>query len=264
MNKHIYTVGASVLAFAMGVLPAIALAENGESEGQRVTNTQVTAVTAVRVSDDESASSSDRGATSTARASEEVAENAAAPARERSQSFLFSLEDDEDMAFSLSDLKQKIEDRRQELNDEEASSTTPRDRDLLRNANPVRLAVHALLASRGLLGGGIGEQVSEIARSMNDSVASTTNAEARIQSRGFFSRFLFGGDKSSAEAISQAVERNQQRIDALTALLGEANVSVDIHAVLTAQITALEEAQVRLQALAEKEQKAWGLLSWRF
>jgi hypothetical protein len=258
MNKHIYAVGSFALALAMSGMPAIALAEN-DSEGQvrvqaQVTDTSVS-VTAVREDGEE-----DR-ATSTERAREEVLENAAEQARERSQSFLFELED-EDAAFSLEDLKQKIEERKQELEDEEAS-TTPERRDIMKNANEVRLAVHALLASKDLVGG-IGSQVSEIAKRMNDSIATTTNAEARIQSRGFLSRLFFGGDKTSAEVIADAAEKNQQRIDALTALLTEANVSVEVRAVLEAQITALNDAQARLKVLAEKEQKAWGLFSWRF
>ena len=260
MNKHIYAVGSFALALAMSGMPAIALAEN-DSEGQvrvqaQVTDTSVS-VTAVREDEEE-----DR-ATSTERAREEVSENAAEQARERSQSFLFLyLDDDEDAAFSLEDLKQKIEERRQELEDEEAS-TTPKFKNVMKNANEVRLAVHALLASKDLVGG-IGSQVSEIAKRMNDSIATTTNAEARIQSRGFLSRLFFGGDKTSAEVIADAAEKNQQRIDALTALLTEANVSVEVRAVLEAQITALNDAQARLKVLAEKEQKAWGLFSWRF
>jgi hypothetical protein len=155
------------------------------------------------------------------------------------------LEDDEDRAFSLSDLKQRIENRKHELEDEEAS-TTLKFRGAMKNANEVRLAVHALLASRDLLGGGgIGQQVSEIAKHMNDSVASTTNAEAKIQSRGFFKKFLFGGDSTSAEVIAQEAVKNQARIDALTTLLSQANVPADVRR-RSPQITALMTSVCRL------------------
>ena len=99
--------------------------------------------------------------------------------------FEFELEDDEGVASSFEDLKQKIEERKHELEDEGAS-TTPKFKNAMKNANEVRLAVHALLASRDLLGG-IGEQVSEIAKHMNDSVATTTSAE-RKSSRAASSR----------------------------------------------------------------------------
>ncbi len=172
------------------------------------------------------------------------------------------LEDDSNPATSLEDLQQKIEVRKHQL-EQEVASTTEADKNIVENANQVRLAVHTLLASRDLIGG-IGSQVSEIAKQVNDSVATTTNAEAQIQSRGFLARFLFGGDSAAADVISQQVAQNQQRIDDLTKLLGEANVSADIQVVLKAQIAALQDAQARLQALAEKEQKMWGLFSWRF
>ena len=176
--------------------------------------------------------------------------------------FEFELEDDEDVASSLDDLKQKIEDRRHELEDEEAS-TTPKFKNAMKNANEVRLAVHALLASRDLLGG-IGEQVSEIAKHMNDSVATTTSAEAQIESRSFLAKLFFGGDQKVAKVISKEVERNQESIAKLTELLGQASLSAGIQTALEAQITALKEAQARFQALAEKEQSRWGIFSWRF
>jgi Tfp pilus assembly protein PilN len=99
---------------------------------------------------------------------------------------------------------------------------------------------------------------------MNDSVATTTNAEVKIQSRGFLTKLLFGGDTTSADVIKAEVAQNQQRIDDLTKLLAGANVSVDIKTTLSAQMTALQDAQSRLQDLAQKEQSTWGLFSWRF
>jgi len=172
------------------------------------------------------------------------------------------LEDDSNPATSFEDLKQKIEKRRGQL-EQEVASTTEADKNIVENANPVRLAVHSLLASKELLGG-IGQQVSEIAKQMNDSVATTTNAEAKVQARSFITRLLFGGDSAAADVIARQVAQNQSRIDDLNKLLGEANVPADIQTVLKAQITAIQDAQARLQALAQKEQKAWGLFSWRF
>ena len=176
---------------------------------------------------------------------------------------MFALEGTTTPAFSLAQLKQSIEMRRQELDQEEASSSVA-TRGIMKDANPVRLAVHALLASRDLLGGGIGQQVSAIAQEMNDSVATTTSAEAQIQSRGFFSRLFFGGDTTAADVIAQQVAKNQQRIEDLTALLGQADISADVKTELQAQITTMQEAQVRLQALAQKEKGTWGFFSWRF
>jgi len=274
MNKNIHKVGAFVLALAMSGAPAVALAENGGSENSVVTQVgvqaQVTAGVRPSVNGAEETDESDNAVASSTKIDERVSEQAreqakqlAEQVREMTKDRLeLELEDDQDRASSIEDLKQKIEIRKQELDDEEAS-TTPEFRGAMKNANEVRLAVHALLASKDLIGG-IGQQVSEIAKEVDHSVASTTNAEAKIQSRGFLFRLFFGGDSTSAEVIAQEASQNQARIDTLTALLGQVNISAEVQATLTAQITALKDAQTRLQALAEKEQKAWGLFSWRF
>lgn len=259
MNTYTYAVGSFVLALFLGGVPAVVLAEEGVLEAG-VTMAVDTGVKA----DIDTDVDADVRTTATVDARANVAEDTSPQARERAQTFLMlEASGDASAAFSLADLRQRVETRRQELAEEEESST-PRFKNAMQNASEMRLAVHALLASRGLLGGGIGAQVSAIASAMNDSVASTTNAEARIQSRGFFSHFLFGGDKESADVIASAVARNQERVQALTDLLADAGVSAEMKAELEARIAVLEAAQVRLQALAEKEQKAWGLFSWRF
>lgn len=172
------------------------------------------------------------------------------------------LENSTTSARSFEELKVKIEQRQQELDEEEASSTDE-DKDIVKRVNPVRLAVHTLLDSKALLGG-IGEQVSKIAREMNDSAATTTQIEAKIKSRGFLIRFFFGGDKMSAGIISKETDKNQKRIEEITKLLEQANISADLKVELNAQITALENANIRLQVLAQKERGAWGIFSWRF
>ncbi|MCR4276182.1 MAG: hypothetical protein NUV90_02265 [Candidatus Parcubacteria bacterium] len=268
MNKHIYRAGVSALALAMLAVPAMALAENGGGEdgiqaqvGIQARGTDASATGTVRVGesgDEENKVEEQKDRPMVANVGQDDDEAVG----EDQDELELELEDDGDRAFSLDDLKQKIENRRLELDDEEAS-TTPENQGLMKNANPVRLAVHSLLASKDLLGG-IGSQVSEIAKQMNDSVATTTNAEAKIQSRSLLARLFFGGDSAAADVISQAVAQNQQRIDDLTKLLEGANVSADIQIVLKAQITALQTAQARLQDLAQKEQKMWGLFSWRF
>ena len=251
MKKYTYAAGTFALALLLGGVPSAVFAEEGargdgdaavqvRAEGQSV---EVSAVTAVRADEDEGRA--------------EVRMN------DDDDTWEIDLEDDEDSAFSLDDLKQKIEKRKLELDDEEASTTPSSRRDAIKNANPVRLAVHSLLASKDLLGG-IGQQVSVIAREMNDSVASTTAAEAKAQSRGLLSRLFFGGDRTSAEVIAGVAEKNQQRIDTLTALLADANVSAEVTVVLEAQIAALKDAQARLKELADREKSAWGLFSWRF
>jgi len=246
MNRFSLALAASATALALSGLPLVALAENGGGEASATVQIQEQsqAVTNSIVSGEEGSG-------------DQNVEQGQEP-----QEINLELEDGSNPATSFEDLQQKIEIRKNQLA-QEVASTSSANQSIVEDANPVRLAVHALLASKDLVGG-IGPQISEIAKQMNDSVATTTNAEAQIQSRGFFTRLLFGGDSAAADVISQEVAKNQQRIDDLTKLLAGANVSANVQVVLKAQITALEDVQTRLQDLAQKEQKMWGLFSWRF
>lgn len=260
MKNYIYRFGAFALALGMSGLPAVALAENGGGEGQGDRAIQVTSVQ-VQTTGESSREQQKQQLEQEKNALEASSSNRIGGEEGNGQEIELELEDDSDVASSGEDLKQKIEIRKNELA-QEVASTTAADQNIVENANEVRLAVHALLSSKELLGG-IGPQVSEIAKQMNDSVATTTNVEAKIQSRGFITRLFFGGDSAAADVIAQEAAKNQQRIDDLTNLLAQANVSTDVQTVLKAQITALQAAQARLADLAQREQNMWGLFSWR-
>ena len=285
MNKYLYTAGALTTALAMsGFLMTVASAEETTADA-----TETVAPTAAQLRAEfknkmdevrevakerrtELASGTDRAALSEEergelkQKAEQIREDAKQQREEARETFKSRLEllraGTSTPARSLEHLKQMIQERREML-ENEAASTTPEVRRLFNGATSMSVAVHALLASRDLLGGGIGQQVSDIARRVDDSAATTTNAEAKIHSRGFLTKLLFGGDTTAADVISQEVARNQERIDALTALLNQANVPADIQAELNAQITALKEAQARLESVAQGERKAWGIFSWR-
>lgn len=167
------------------------------------------------------------------------------------------------VARSAEQLKEMIKTRRMEIKDRLAS-TSPSGREAFEHASEVSVAVHALLASRDLLGGGIGSQVSEIAKQMNDSVATTTNVEAKLQSRGILSRIFFGGDKKSAEVISAQIEQNKARLQTLTGILSSASTTEEVKATLDAQVQAMQDEQNRLQTVAQGQSKLWGIFSWRF
>lgn len=164
---------------------------------------------------------------------------------------------------NLKQLKQTLEKREQEIK-VKLASTTPMNKKILERAGKVSVAVHALLASEDMLGKGIGQQVSQIAREVDDSVASTTSVEARLESRGFLSKLFFGGDKKSAEVIAKQAEQNQARIQTITELLSSASTTEEVKATLNAQVQAMQEEQVRLRTVAQAQSKLWGLFSWRF
>lgn len=287
--KYGYTIGSSILALALAALPAAALAERGSASadaqaGIEVSGLDATASGTAQVSGDNQggdmeASGESSASASSSEASQQQMEQAREQAKQQmeqnreavknafelmKEGLPFSLDASTTAAFSLEQLKQSIELRKQELDqEEENASTSPDVAEAVKDANPVRLAVHALLASKPLLGG-IGSQVSVIAQQMNDSLATTTSAELKIQSRGFLTRLFFGGDKASAEAISEAVAKNQERIQELTALMNQASTSADLKLTIQAQIDALQSAQAHLQDVANAEAKTWGLFSWRF
>lgn len=264
MKNYIYGLGIFAFALSMSGVPALAFAEGN------IGTTGVTARNGEELQRQQEVSREEgkQNAEVTREQSKNRLENASTSTRpsikggDDEQEINLELEDDNEIASSNEDLNQKIEVRKHQL-EQEVASSSPEHQAVVANANEVRLAVHALLASKDLVGG-IGQQVSDIAKEVDHSVASTTNAEAKIHSRGFFSKLLFGGDTTSAEVIAQEAAKNQTRIDSLTTLLADATITPEVKATLDAQITALKAAQTRLQALADKEKSAWGLFSWRF
>ncbi len=167
------------------------------------------------------------------------------------------------VATSSASLQQMVREREREM--EALASTSDQNiRNTVRNENRVRLAVQALVASEDLLGG-IGQQVSVIARQIGSSQASTSEAEKNIKERGFLSRLFFGGDKDSATIINREVVRNEERIRELNTLLADrTDIPEQIRTILMEQIRLMEEEQERLRQLSEEQNTAWGIFSWRF
>lgn len=183
--------------------------------------------------------------------------------RERVKIFL---EEDRQIpvAGSLVELKRNLEERRAELRENLASSS-PREAEALARASEVSVAVHALLSARDLLGekGGIGDKVSEIARQVNDSLATTTAAEARVDSRGFLRKLFFGGDKEVAQTLKTQVDENKEKVGEIRDLLKAADTTEEVKAELEAQLEAMRAEQERLRSVADSESRRWGLFSWR-
>ena len=283
MKKYIYAVGTFVLALAIGGVPAAAVAhadnfynvgsvsgsanlnadtQTGGAEASTSVSAQMTASERASEHRQKRQERQSEAASSSARAAEGLQHMSERAREVLGEHLFFNLESTTTQAFSFAQLQQMIQMRKQEL-DQEDASTTLAYRSIVKHANEVRLAVHALLAAKPLLGG-IGQQVSQIAQQVDASVGTTTNAEAQIQARGFWTNFLFGGDSAAAAVIQNEVAQNQQRIQALTQLLGQANLSVDVQTTLKAQIAAMQLQQTNLANLAQKEQSQWGLFSWRF
>ncbi len=152
--------------------------------------------------------------------------------------------------------KLQIEQRQQEHQQEQANRSLSAN-----NFNPVRYAVHSLLAMENRTGG-IGPQVSAIARNLNESANRTERAEEQIRSRTGFARFFFGGDSEAADQIEQQMNQTREQIRELSRLCENATCDNQTRTMLQEQIRLVEEEQQRLFDLAGRERQDRGLLGW--
>lgn len=164
-------------------------------------------------------------------------------------------------AQSETELKAMVQQKQQEMNNELKGLNKDEEK-VYKNQNQVRMAVHTFLAMEDLVGG-IGPQVREIAREFNNSVQATIKAEENIEKRGAFKRFFAGGDEESAEELEQESKKNMEKLQEMKQLKDECDdCTEEVKAMMQEQIQNMEQEQVRLQELAEKEKKSKGLFGW--
>ncbi len=166
----------------------------------------------------------------------------------------------EQIRTQINEIKQEMQQKKQQM-DNEAEETGDKTQQMLKNQNQVRLAVHSLLAMEDLVGG-IGPQVSEIARNFNNSVKTTMVAEERIQNQNGFAKFFFGGDAESAEELETEATQNQQRIQELKQLREDCDCDEEVKAMMQEQIQQMEQEQLRLKELAKAEKNNKGMFGW--
>ncbi|NMB78646.1 MAG: hypothetical protein GYA23_06075 [Methanomicrobiales archaeon] len=128
-----------------------------------------------------------------------------------------------------------------------------------KNANDVRLAVHTLLAMENVTGG-VGPQVSAIARDFNNSAQHTWELEVQMQNRDIISRLLFGGDQVSAAELATVTAQNQNRIRQIEQLMNTQDLNPETKAILEEQIQIMQQENTRLGQVASAEQQDRGLL----
>jgi hypothetical protein len=132
------------------------------------------------------------------------------------------------------------------------------EREQIKNENEVRIAVTTLLDVEDL-SGGIGRNVSAIARDFNNSASSTRKLEDRIQSRNSFVRLLFGGDRDAARELAAQTAQNNARIAELQQLINNATLNTEVRAMIEDQVRIVQKDQDRLAQLATREQEDRGL-----
>ncbi len=164
------------------------------------------------------------------------------------------------MAQNQAMVQEKVQLKEQQMNQELQQMKSPQ-KEVYQNQNQVRSAVHALLAMENMTGG-IGQQVSAIARNFNNSVQSTIRAEEKIMSKSGFSRFFSGGDEEAAEELEAEVGANKLRIQQLKQLKEECDCGEEVKAMFQEQIQSMEQEQLRLEQLAKKEKASKGIFGW--
>lgn len=161
------------------------------------------------------------------------------------------------MARNVSELKEMVAEKKAELN----QSITGLERALqnvYENQNKVALAVHTLLLMENLTGG-IGQNVSAIAREYNNSVQATISAEERIATRNAIVRFFMGGDEQAAAEIENETAQNHVKIQELKQLKEECNCTEEVKAVIEEQIGSMKIEEARLNEVAQSEQENKGV-----
>lgn len=160
----------------------------------------------------------------------------------------------------IGQVKQKIESHYKRIN-RTLENLPGQVREIHRHGFRVSNAVHSLLAMENLIGG-IGEEVSQVARDINKSTEKTIEAEEKIKKRGWFIKIFFGGDEKAVETIQSEVNKNQQRLQKLEQLKQNCNCSEEVRAMMQEKIQEIGQEQERLQQVAQEEKQNKGLLGW--
>ncbi len=130
----------------------------------------------------------------------------------------------------------------------------------IQKENEVRIAVHAFLAMENLTGG-IGPNVSAIARNFNNGIANQTRVIERAENRSGLARAFAGGNKEDAKELYKEAKLYKGKITELRDLRKQARLDNETATIYDKQIQTLQQEQARLQKLARKENRR-GLLGW--
>jgi hypothetical protein len=163
-------------------------------------------------------------------------------------------------ARNISDLRDR---KRQQLEDltKSLQNESPERRGWVKNQNEVRIAVHSLLSVENRTGG-IGQNISAIAREFNNSVTMSGELEQKIQDRRGIMRVFLGGDRDAAGQLANITSQNQARIQKIQQLMSTATLDPDVRVFLEEQLQAMQNEETRLEQLANREQQDRGLFGW--
>ena len=162
-----------------------------------------------------------------------------------------------EIARNISELRNTKRLQLEELN-KSLQNEPPERRGWVKNQNEVRIAVHALLSMENRTGG-IGQNISAIAREFNNSINMSEKLEQKIQDRSGIMRVFLGGERDAAGQLANITSQNQARIQKIQQLITTANLDTDVRAFLEEQLQAMQDEDTRLEQLATREQQDRGL-----
>lgn len=131
----------------------------------------------------------------------------------------------------------------------------------LQNQKMAQVAVQTMESTASMFGKSEAN-ISKVSNEIKNSFEVTTRAEERIRSKSGFVKFFMGGDNEAAGLIAQEIVRNENRIRELNRLIEESDFDPQTKAILQEQIQNIEQEQLRLKLLAEKEINNKGILGW--
>ena len=131
----------------------------------------------------------------------------------------------------------------------------------LQNQKMAQVAVQTMESTASMFGKSEAN-ISKVSNEIKNSFEVTTRAEERIRSKSGFVKFFMGGDNEAAGLIAQEIVRNENRIRELNRLIEESDFDPQTKAILQELIQNIEQEQLRLKLLAEKEMNNKGILGW--
>jgi chromosome segregation ATPase len=109
--------------------------------------------------------------------------------------------------------------------------------------------------------GGIGQQVSVVAKSQSESNARVESATKEINQRGGVTKFFIGPKYGEIQEVKNEIAANQARINALKQALEQVQ-GEDVKQALQDQIQTLERETADLQAFVNEAESGFSLLGW--
>ncbi|MBL7150666.1 hypothetical protein ISS86_01940 [Candidatus Microgenomates bacterium] len=143
---------------------------------------------------------------------------------------------------------------------EESVGTQGRSENARQHMNVVDETVEELLTTQGAKGG-IGQQVSELAREQKQSQQEIEGELDKLDSRRGWMKRLFGPDYKAIKNLNRQMEQNQLRIQQLQQLQNQAANQAD-ETQLQEAVQALVEQKTSLEEQIQAEEQVGSLFGW--